>query len=265
MNRLTIPAVLAILVVVLVAVFLFPRQEDALVFGESIDATEFLGEENPARSFAEIVDSGLRAHLLDRFQIKTDDASIEAFIAESAPSLVSAEKTRSDQSNVGRLAEALQAVTDDTVTAEDAYESYDLEAAIERESWHKMLANDDIESVIQSMRQFSMADTSSIQQLSKESIRPIYVSRKIVEAICDLPDYASAIRHKVSTGVRERGEQIGAEDVGVANYECSVIANNYMQRELDENVFVEIPVLINYRNHVSLLNRHLTNLSVDGP
>ena len=265
MIKLIIPVALTTLVVVLVAIFLFARQDDVLVFGESIDANEFLGEDNPALSFAKIVDLRLRAHLLERFKIKTDDASVEAFISEVAPALVSAEKTRSDQSNVSRLADALQAVEDETVRAEVAYESYDLETAIDRESWHKMLTNDDLESVIQSMRQFAMADTSAIQQSSKESIRPIYVNRKIIEAICDLPDYANAIRHKVSADVRESGNQIGAEDIGVANFECSVLANNYIHRELDENVFVERPVLKNYRNHVSLLNRRVTDLSVDGP
>ena len=264
MNKLTISVVLAMLVVVLVAIFLFARQEKVQVFGESIDATEFLGEENPALSFAEVVDSRLRVHFIDRFEIKTDEASVEAFISEEAPTLVSAEKTRSDQSNASRLADALQAVEDKTVTAEVAYESYDLETSIDRVSWNQMLTNDDRVSLIRSMRQFAAADTTSIQQSSKESIRPIYVNRKIIEAICDLPENANAIRHKVTADLQEREKQIGAEDVGIANFECAVLANNYIHRELDENVFVESPALKDYRNHIGLLSRYLTELSIDG-
>jgi hypothetical protein len=264
MNKLTIPVALAVLVMVLVAIFFFARQEKVLVFGESIDATEFLGEENPARSFADVVDSRLGVHLIDRFEIKTDDASVEAFISEEAPTLVSAEKTRSDQSNASSLADALQAVEDKTVTEEVAYESYDLKMSIDRLSWNQMLANDDLESLIQSMRQFAAADTTSIQQSSKESIRPIYVNRKIIEAICDLPKNASAIRHKVTADLQERDNQIGTEDIGIANFECAVLANSYIHRELDENVFVESPALRDYRNHIGLLSRYLTDLSIDG-
>ncbi len=264
MNKLPKFAALAATIVTLVLVFLFFRQEEALVFGDSIDERIFLEQENPSLSFAEFVDAKLRDRLLSQFDIKTDDANVDLFIFEEAPDLVSAEKTRSDQLGVSNLADALQAVLHGTATADIAYESYNLETMIDRQSWELMLANDDLGGVIQSKRQFAAADTSSIRRMSTESIRPIYANRRIVEAICDIPEHASAIRLRVLADEQESERQVGANHIGVENFECSVLANDYLMKLLDKNVFVKSPVLQGYKNHIDILNRQVTELSVNG-
>jgi hypothetical protein len=250
-TRLSVGLIVATILVATILVFV--QRDEAQVFGERVAESDFFGDGDPAVSFAEFIEPRLKDRLIERFKINTDDESIEKFMDEVAPELASSEKMRTDQENVDRLADALQAVADGTATPESAYERFDLSAAVDRASWQQMTSNDDIESVIQSMRQFADADTSSIRTMSRKSIRWIYINRRIFEAICDIPEIAEAIQAKIPTDA-SMNKQANSDESGIANFECSVHASKYISRELDENVTVRNSALSNYKVHIGLLN-----------
>ena len=65
MNNLTIPVALAVLVMVLVAIFLFARPEKVLVFGESIDARSLHVGSVRLRGYAGLVQADLALVQID--------------------------------------------------------------------------------------------------------------------------------------------------------------------------------------------------------
>ncbi|MDH3408585.1 MAG: hypothetical protein OEN51_04365 [Gammaproteobacteria bacterium] len=243
--------------------FFLGQRERALVYGEYVSEQQFLAQEQPAVQFAEFVEKRVIDELTRRLDIDTSDESVQAFMRRETPDLVSIEKTHSDQKGVKTTADALQAVLDGEMTPEEAYTAYELEAVIELESWKVMANNDANQVVIDTMHQFANAAIPEIQQMSTESMRPIFLNRTIREAICRLPDQEIQIRERIARQLNNAGGPPREVERASDAYECAMQANNYILDELKENVQTRNPELLDYVRNIRLLDHVLMQRAAD--
>lgn len=245
----------ALIAVFLAGVFFKSDPRVARVYGEEITSEILSSPRGGVRELAGIVEERLTKDLIEAFEIPTDEKAVATFIRKEAPSVISDEKTHSDQQTMGVLAEALQSVVDGNESPESAYEAFNLIGLIDEATWFNLATYDANEVTIQTMRQFSSADVASIQAEAVKSMRPLYIERTIKEKICMLPDQKAAIEARLTADDYEDGANGLVPDAGRLNYECAREVNKFVELQLDEHVIVDDPELIEYRQHIQILNR----------
>jgi hypothetical protein len=260
---------LAIAVILFIAlatvVWVYRGNEDhTIVFGESVPEKTFLDRTQPATEFAKFVENRLITELIQRFKIDVSDESIRAFIAQEAPELASQERTHGDQANVARIADALEAVIDGK-GADEAYEEFGLQDAMDPESWKLMAINDANMAIVDSMRDFAGSHVPDIHRLSRESIRPIYINRSIKGAICGLPRYAERSNRRETDAHDNKIDQSNSSHETSGSYECAVVANEYILAELEKNVSFTNDALRGYEKHLQILDHVVIQITSQRP
>ena len=165
------------------------------------------------------------------------------------------------QESAGRLADALEVIISGQAKEDAVFETFGLADVLTLESWRLMVQTRATEPGVNALRRFAGQDTSETKRQTVESMRHIYVARKIERAICSIPKNAQLIEKAIALKVGLQPKLDDKMYQSVANFECQLLANKPLFTELRENVEIRDPVYADYENHVTLINHGVLRIS----
>ena len=232
------------------------------IFGKDVAWDSFLGQRPPAEEFAQRVDQDATEYLTARFSIDMSDRAVRSYMAVHAPDAFSNDQTRRDQQVAARIVKALEDVRKGGMDTDEAYATHELEQLMPKDRWTQIVQST-TEQGLAAMRTFAESEASDQTDAKVDSLRWIYVLRRIRECICDLPETQRSIRSRLDRihGPEEAARMLG--NASINHFECLGEANAYIAALLDEEVVILRSELQGYDRHLLIIDRVIKSMADD--
>ncbi|MDH3611988.1 MAG: hypothetical protein OEU90_10350 [Gammaproteobacteria bacterium] len=232
------------------------------VFGKDVTWDSIAGQRSPSEEFAQRVDQDVTEYLTARFAIDMSDSAVRSYMAVHAPDAFSSDQTRRDQQVTARIVKALEDVRSGGTDAFEAYATHELGQLMPEDRWTQIVQST-TEQSLEAMRTFAESDTSAQTDAKVDSLRWIYILRRVRESICDLPETQRSIRSRLDRihGPEEAARMLG--NASINHFECLSEANAYIAALLDEEVVVMRSELQGYDRYLQIIDRVVRSMADD--